>query len=74
MESYDSKTLLEILHIIRSEVNNLQDSIDNYLEENEVSQELADELEELRKVFPSYSAFSEIIELVEDEEKSKNDN
>lgn len=73
MQKYDSRSLLTILDKVRCEVNNLQDIIDSYLEDNEISIVLQEELEELRKVFPSYSAFSEVIELVEEEEKKKHE-
>lgn len=61
------ENLLIQLKKVQDEVNYLQDLIDIYLEEREMSEQLLEELEDLRTLFPSYSAFSEVIELVEEE-------
>lgn len=60
--------LTSVLEKARDSINVLQDTIDVYLEEKEVNEELLAELENMRSNFPSYSAFSEVIELTREEE------
>ncbi|MCM3362260.1 hypothetical protein M3659_09870 [Niallia sp. MER TA 168] len=59
--------LLRQLKKVQDEVNHLQDLIDIYFDEQEMSEQLLEELDELRTSLPSHSAFSEAIELVEEE-------
>jgi len=62
-----SNDLKQMLELVRDGVNNLQDLMDEYFEDHELAQESLEELKMFRTSLPSYSAFSEIIELVEEE-------
>lgn len=59
--------LLKQLIKVQKEVNYLQDLIDISFEKLEMSEQLLEELDELRTCLPSHSSFSEVIELVGEE-------